>query len=53
MDCIIFFTSLACFIKVAANLPLVFGKLENMMWLRVAIEQLYWYVKWPYSSKCR
>ncbi|KAG0362231.1 hypothetical protein BG005_006370 [Podila minutissima] len=42
MDCIIFFTSLACFVKVAANLPLVFGKLENMMWLRVAIEQLYW-----------
>ncbi|KAI9235896.1 MAG: hypothetical protein BYD32DRAFT_437926 [Podila humilis] len=51
MDCIIFFTSLACFIKVAANLPLVFGKLENMMWLRVAIEQLYWvFVAIAFSS---
>ncbi|KAG0022626.1 hypothetical protein BGZ81_008452 [Podila clonocystis] len=51
MDCIIFFTSLACFVKVAANLPLVFGKLENMMWLRVAIEQLYWvFVAIAFSS---
>ncbi|KAG0332369.1 hypothetical protein BG004_001293, partial [Podila humilis] len=51
MDCIIFFTSLASLVKVAANLPLYFGKLENMMWLRVAIEQLYWiFVAVAFSS---
>jgi hypothetical protein len=42
MDCIIFFTSIACVVKVAANLPLVFGVLVEHMWLRIAIEQLYW-----------
>ncbi|KAG0243756.1 hypothetical protein BGX31_010225 [Mortierella sp. GBA43] len=42
MDCIIFFTSIACLVKVAANLPLVFGALQGLTWLRVAIEQLYW-----------
>ncbi|KAF9355324.1 hypothetical protein BGX34_010543 [Mortierella sp. NVP85] len=51
MDCIIFFTSIACFVKIAGNLPLVFGALENMIWLRIAIEQLYWIlVAFAFSS---
>ncbi|GJJ74634.1 hypothetical protein EMPS_06992 [Entomortierella parvispora] len=51
MDCIIFFTTIACFVKVAANLPLVFHALPHMMWLRVAIEQIYWiFVAFAFSS---
>ncbi|KAG0282991.1 hypothetical protein BGZ96_012645 [Linnemannia gamsii] len=51
MDCIIFFTSIACAVKVAANLPLVFGVLVGHMWLRVAIEQLYWvFVAFAFSA---
>ncbi|KAI1314574.1 hypothetical protein EDD11_002003 [Mortierella claussenii] len=42
MDCIIFFTTIGCFVKVAGNLPLVFEALQGTMWIRVAIEQLYW-----------
>ncbi|KAF8936854.1 hypothetical protein BGZ47_009295 [Haplosporangium gracile] len=51
MDCIIFFTSIACLVKVAANLPLVFGVLVDHMWLRVAIEQIYWiFVAFAFSA---
>ncbi|KAG0201415.1 hypothetical protein BGX33_010332 [Mortierella sp. NVP41] len=51
MDCIIFFTSIACVVKVAANLPLVFGVLDGHMWLRIAIEQVYWiFVAFAFSS---
>ncbi|GJJ75138.1 hypothetical protein EMPS_07496 [Entomortierella parvispora] len=42
MDCIIFFVCIACFIKVPANLILVFDVLRDSWWLRVAIEQMYW-----------
>ncbi|KAG0252104.1 hypothetical protein BG011_007201 [Mortierella polycephala] len=42
MDCIIFFTTIACFIKIVANLVIAFGSLQGYMWIRVAIEQLYW-----------
>ncbi|KAF9120094.1 hypothetical protein BGW39_011679 [Mortierella sp. 14UC] len=51
MDCIIFFTSIACVVKVAGNLPLVFGVLLDHMWLRIAIEQLYWiFVAFAFSA---
>lgn len=51
MDCIIFFTSIACAVKVAANLPLVFGVLVDHMWIRIAIEQLYWiFVAFAFSA---
>ncbi|KAK3810214.1 MAG: hypothetical protein J3Q66DRAFT_404973 [Benniella sp.] len=42
MDCLIFFMSLGSLVKIAGNLPLVFGALHDMIWLRIAIEQLYW-----------
>ena len=44
MDCIIFFVCIACFIKVPANLVLFYDVLRDSWWLRVAIEQMYWYV---------
>ncbi|KAG9066767.1 hypothetical protein KI688_012678 [Linnemannia hyalina] len=51
MDCIIFFTSIACVVKVAANLILVFGVLSDHMWLRIAIEQLFWiFVAFAFSA---
>ncbi|KAF9178701.1 hypothetical protein BGZ50_007535 [Haplosporangium sp. Z 11] len=42
MDCIIFFTTIASFIKIVTNLVIAFGCLQDYMWIRVAIEQLYW-----------
>ncbi|KAG0044419.1 hypothetical protein BGZ83_010348 [Gryganskiella cystojenkinii] len=42
MDCIIFFVSIACFIKVPVNLVLFFDVLKDTWWLRVALEQMYW-----------
>ncbi|KAG0271402.1 hypothetical protein BGZ95_000797 [Linnemannia exigua] len=51
MDCIIFFTSIACVVKVAGNLPIVFDVLIDHMWLRVGIEQLYWiFVAFAFSA---
>ncbi|KAG0366566.1 hypothetical protein BGX24_003639, partial [Mortierella sp. AD032] len=51
MDCIIFFTSIACVVKVAGNLPIVLDVLVDHMWLRVALEQLYWiFVAFAFSA---
>ncbi|KAG0364409.1 hypothetical protein BC939DRAFT_500631 [Gamsiella multidivaricata] len=44
MDCIVFFTSLASLIKIGVNVPLILDVLKDMLWLRIAIEQLYWIV---------
>ncbi|KAF9580866.1 hypothetical protein BGW38_002324, partial [Lunasporangiospora selenospora] len=51
MDCIVFFTTVACFVKVPANLPLIFNVLEDHWWFRIAIEQLYWlFVSFAFAS---
>ncbi|KAF8931287.1 hypothetical protein BGZ58_007719 [Dissophora ornata] len=42
MDCIIFFTTIACFVKVPANTVLILDVLRDSLWLRIAIDQLYW-----------
>ncbi|KAF9573786.1 hypothetical protein EC968_008065 [Mortierella alpina] len=42
MDCILFFVSIACFIKIGANMPLLFDVLRDSWWIRIAIEQTYW-----------
>ncbi|KAG0210648.1 hypothetical protein BGX28_009074 [Mortierella sp. GBA30] len=44
MDCIIFFVPIACFIKIIANIQLIFDLLRDNWGVRVAIEQLYWLV---------
>ncbi|KAF9361071.1 hypothetical protein BGX26_006159 [Mortierella sp. AD094] len=44
MDCLIFFTSLASLIKIGVNLPLILDIFKDMLWLRIAIEQLYWVI---------
>ncbi|KAG0301914.1 hypothetical protein BGZ98_007949 [Dissophora globulifera] len=51
MDCIIFFTSVSCVVKVTSNLTMVFGALQSSLWLRIALEQLYWlFVAFAFSS---
>ncbi|KAG0348170.1 hypothetical protein BG004_005826 [Podila humilis] len=42
MDCIIFFTGIASLVKVFVNIPLILDVLKDKLWLRIAIEQLYW-----------
>ncbi|KAG0263511.1 hypothetical protein BG011_008682 [Mortierella polycephala] len=42
MDCIVFFTGIACFVKVFANLQLIFDLFKDKLWLRIVIEQTYW-----------
>ncbi|KAG0015100.1 hypothetical protein BGZ82_001534 [Podila clonocystis] len=42
MDCIIFFTGVASLTKVFVNLPLILDVFKDKLWLRIAIEQLYW-----------
>lgn len=49
MDCIIFFTGVASLIKVFVNLPLILDVFKDKLWLRIAIEQLYWYM----TNTCR
>ncbi|KAI1298987.1 hypothetical protein EDD11_006582 [Mortierella claussenii] len=44
MDCIIFFCTIACFVKVPANILIIIDVLPNSFWLRIAVEQLYWIV---------
>ncbi|KAF9903934.1 hypothetical protein BX616_001481 [Lobosporangium transversale] len=42
MDCLIFFMTISCPVKVAGNLLLIFDVLQDAYWLRIAVEQLYW-----------
>ncbi|KAF9939047.1 hypothetical protein BGZ65_011648 [Modicella reniformis] len=42
MDCLLFFFTVASFIKIPANMVLIFDLLSDAYWLRVALEQLYW-----------
>ncbi|KAG0310028.1 hypothetical protein BGZ99_000713 [Dissophora globulifera] len=51
MDCIIFFTTIACFVKIPGNIPLIFDFLRDMYWLRITLDQLYWMlVAFAFSS---
>ncbi|KAI8350298.1 hypothetical protein B0O80DRAFT_458677 [Mortierella sp. GBAus27b] len=51
MDCIIFFTTIASFVKIPGNLCLILDVLRDSYWLRVAIEQLYWtFVAFAFST---
>ncbi|KAF8925396.1 hypothetical protein BGZ58_000838 [Dissophora ornata] len=42
MDCMAFFTTMACLAKIASNLLLVFGSLQTPLWFRVCVEQFFW-----------
>ncbi|KAF8984812.1 hypothetical protein BGZ46_006925 [Entomortierella lignicola] len=42
MDCLVFYSVLACIFKIAANIMSVTNKPEGTMWLHVLIEQCYW-----------
>ncbi|KAF9997615.1 hypothetical protein BGZ65_006800, partial [Modicella reniformis] len=42
MDCLAFFFTIASFVKIPANLVLIFDHLSDAYWLRVGLEQLYW-----------
>ncbi|KAF9928546.1 hypothetical protein BGZ67_006891 [Mortierella alpina] len=51
MDCILFFVSIACFVKIGANMPLLFDVLRDSWWIRIAIEQTYWvFVSFAFAS---
>ncbi|KAF9958947.1 hypothetical protein BGZ70_009044 [Mortierella alpina] len=51
MDCILFFVSIACFVKIGANMPLLFDVLRDTWWIRIAIEQTYWvFVSFAFAS---
>ncbi|KAF9282926.1 hypothetical protein BGZ68_005655 [Mortierella alpina] len=51
MDCIVFFVSIACFVKIGANTPLLLDVLKDSWWIRVAIEQTYWvFVSFAFAS---
>ncbi|KAF9181367.1 hypothetical protein BGZ51_005505 [Haplosporangium sp. Z 767] len=42
MDCMVFFTGVACFIKIFVNLQLILDLFKDKLWLRIVIEQTYW-----------
>ncbi|KAF9938858.1 hypothetical protein BGZ65_012059, partial [Modicella reniformis] len=42
MDCLVFFITIASFVKIPANMVLIFDLLSDAYCLRVALEQLYW-----------
>ncbi|KAF9112053.1 hypothetical protein BGX27_004031 [Mortierella sp. AM989] len=44
MDCLIFFFTLAGFLKIPANIPPILDVLKNSFWLRIALEQSYWVI---------
>ncbi|KAG9321348.1 hypothetical protein KVV02_001126 [Mortierella alpina] len=44
LDCVTFFTAVACFLKIPSNLVLVFDRLQDATWLRIGLEQLYWVI---------
>ncbi|KAG0305078.1 hypothetical protein BGZ98_004635 [Dissophora globulifera] len=44
MDCIVFFTGIASLVKVGVNIPLILDIWKHMLWLRIAIEQIYWII---------
>ncbi|KAF9132659.1 hypothetical protein BGW39_011603 [Mortierella sp. 14UC] len=51
MDCIIFFTTLASFVKLPGNLLNVLNVLPQNMALRIAVEELYWvFVSFAFTS---
>ncbi|KAF9363086.1 hypothetical protein BGX34_004904 [Mortierella sp. NVP85] len=51
MDCIVFFVTIACFVKIPGNLVLILDVLQDALWLRIALEQLYWlFVAFAFST---
>ncbi|KAF9910522.1 hypothetical protein EC991_006340 [Linnemannia zychae] len=51
MDCIIFFTTVASFVKLPGNLLNILNVLPQNMALRIAVEELYWvFVSFAFTS---